>query len=125
MRTPPLNVTSHLCFYLFDSSPCMPHADSFFRHPPFKASSDWLSFVSPFPKAENLLTVNFLILASHLTGVRYVVAKFEDELYGIDANCASCKFPVIEGKVRIAWWHRNRHSSLTHPRRHCTQDLTI
>ncbi|GAQ78230.1 hypothetical protein KFL_000090750 [Klebsormidium nitens] len=35
-------------------------------------------------------------------GEGYVVIKSGDELYGIDANCASCKFPVIEGKVTTA-----------------------
>jgi hypothetical protein len=39
---------------------------------------------------------------------RYVVVKVGEELYGIDANCASCKFPVIEGNVSAPAPHTHR-----------------
>jgi hypothetical protein len=39
---------------------------------------------------------------------RYVVVKVGEELYGIDANCASCKFPVIEGNVSAPAPHSHR-----------------
>nr|PNR33890.1 hypothetical protein PHYPA_023706 [Physcomitrium patens] len=32
----------------------------------------------------------------------YVLVKRDNELYAIQANCTSCKFPVIEGTVSVA-----------------------
>jgi nitrite reductase/ring-hydroxylating ferredoxin subunit len=43
-----------------------------------------------------------LIYLFYVLLCRYVLVKKDDALYAIQASCTSCKFPIIEGKVRHA-----------------------
>lgn len=60
------------------------------------ASDGWTQVltVEEFPEGKNKAIMH--------NNAGYVLVKREDVVYAIQANCTSCKFPIIEGKVGTA-----------------------